>query len=371
MADFDNDGDLDLVVNNLGSAAGLYRNDAAAPRVAVRLNGLAPNTQGIGAKIKLLNGAIPMQSQEVISGGRYMAGSDPMLVFAAGNLTNSMTIDVAWRSGRRSMVPNVKANRIYEIAEAEAQTTSNLEPRTSNLEQSPLFKDVSDLIGHTHHEEPFDDFERQPLLPRKLSQLGPGVCWFDLDGDGHDDLIIGSGKGGQLAVYYNDGHGGFRRTVAPPVNAPVTRDQTGLLAFRKANGKAVILAGSANYEDGLSVGSSVRQYDLANQRIDDSLPAQQSSTGPLALAEVDGDGGLDLFVGGRVIPGHYPEAASSRIYRYDGEKFRLDPESSRLLENNPMRTIVHRITELISRRKKTLAFEGGAGSIVMALHRYI
>src|SRR5258706_10724656 len=114
MADLDGDGDLDFVVNNLGAAVGVYRNDSNAPRVAVRLQGLAPNTQGIGAKIKLLNGAVPMQTAEVISGGRYLSGSDPERVFAAGK-SQSMTIEVTWRNGTRSIIHNAKPNRLYEI----------------------------------------------------------------------------------------------------------------------------------------------------------------------------------------------------------------------------------------------------------------
>src|SRR5437764_14188931 len=120
LADLDNDGDLDVVVNNLNGAAGLYRNESNAPRVAVRLKGQAPNTQGIGARIWLYGGAVPMQSQEMICGGRYLSGDDPMRVFAAGSLTNAMRIEVRWRNGKRSAVNGVKANRIYEIIEAGA-----------------------------------------------------------------------------------------------------------------------------------------------------------------------------------------------------------------------------------------------------------
>src|SRR5439155_5711524 len=125
LGDFDDDGDLDLVVNNLGKAAGIYRNETAAPRVAVRLKGLPPNAQGIGAKIKLLKGAVPVQSQEVICGGRYMAGADPLLVFAAGKAQGGMTIEVKWRGGQPSVVNGVEANRIYEIEEAGAEPASS------------------------------------------------------------------------------------------------------------------------------------------------------------------------------------------------------------------------------------------------------
>ena len=118
FGDFDGDGDMDFVVNNLNGACGVYRNDSIAARVAVRLKGLAPNTQGIGAKIKLFGGAVPMQSQEVVCGGRYLAGSDPLLVFAAGQTKGRMTIEVKWRSGKVSAISDVKPNRIYEIDES-------------------------------------------------------------------------------------------------------------------------------------------------------------------------------------------------------------------------------------------------------------
>jgi hypothetical protein len=120
VADLDGDGDLDVVINCANAAPLIYRNDSSAPRVAVRLKGLLPNTQGIGAKVKLLGGAVPMQSQEMICGGRYLSGDQPMRVFAAGSLNQEMQIEVTWRSGRRTVVGGVKGNRLYEVEEPEA-----------------------------------------------------------------------------------------------------------------------------------------------------------------------------------------------------------------------------------------------------------
>ncbi len=208
LADLDNDGDMDVIVNNLNDGAGLYRNNSPAPRIAVRLRGLAANTRGIGARIRVTGGPVT-QSQEMTCGGRYLSCDDTMRVFAAGNVTNRLRIEVVWRSGKRSVVAEARPNCLYEIDEAGASPSPLPVPSPA---VTPVFEDVSALLGHTHQEERFDDFERQPTLPRRLSRAGPGVCWWDVGGTGHEDLIIGSGKGGQLAMFQNDGHGGFMRS---------------------------------------------------------------------------------------------------------------------------------------------------------------
>jgi hypothetical protein len=310
-ADLDDDGDLDLVANQLHGPALLYRNDCPASRVAVRLRGAPPNTQGIGARIRVLGGPVP-QSQEIIAGGHYLSGSEPGRVFAAGLPANRLTLEVRWRSGNHTVMENVVPNHLYEVDETGATKDSTPIPPPA---PRPLFSEVSSLLRHAHHEDVFDDFARQPLLPNRLSQLGPGVCWSDVDGDGWDDLVLGSGKGGRLGVFRNTGQGRFESLSSAPFDQPVARDQTAIVSLSRPSGASAILVGSANYEDGLTNGPVVRIYDPASRTIDDSLPGQVSSTGPLALADYDGDGQLDLFVGGRVVPGRYPEAATSLLLR--------------------------------------------------------
>src|SRR6185503_886468 len=151
---------------------------------------------------------------------------------------------------------NVEANRVYEINETGAVARMPLAPATaasrSGSTNIPMFKDVSAQIAHVHTQESYDDFARQPLLPNKLSTRGPGVSWFDVDADGWDDLIVAGGKGGKMAVYQNDGRGGFSRLAGPSFDQILTRDQTAVLGWRKADGMAILIIGSSNYEDGLT-----------------------------------------------------------------------------------------------------------------------
>jgi len=129
-ADLDNDGDLDVITNDLNDEAGVYQNVGARPRVAVRLRGAGANTRGIGSKIWLYGGAVPVQSQEVICGGRYLSCDDAMRVFATGTDTNRMRIEVRWRSGKRSVVEGVRANREYEIDETKANEIPEEKPKS-------------------------------------------------------------------------------------------------------------------------------------------------------------------------------------------------------------------------------------------------
>jgi hypothetical protein len=330
LADLDNDGDQDVVVNHLNDSAGIYRNETIAPRVAVRLKGKAPNTRGIGAKIKFLGGPVP-QSQEIISGGRYLSSDDPIRMFAAGKPAGDFRIEVTWRNGLVSLVKDVQPNRLYEIDEASARLVPNAESTTETNGKATLFTDVSRLIQHTHDDAWFDDFARQPLLNRKLSQSGPGVSWADIDADGWEDLIIGGGAGGQMAVYRNNRQGGFTKSEAAILKETLGRDQTTILGWRKTNGTTVLLAGTSNYEAEQPGGRCVREFDLSQAAVGGEFPGWEISVGPLAMADLDGNGELDLFVGGRVEPRRYPDPPSSLMFRGAGDRFSIDEENCRRL----------------------------------------
>ncbi|HTH45883.1 MAG TPA: VCBS repeat-containing protein [Candidatus Limnocylindria bacterium] len=327
-ADLDGDGDLDVVLNCLEGPPLIYRNDTIAPRVAVRLKGRSPNTAGIGAKITLTGGPVT-QTQEVIGGGPYLSCSDPMRVFAAGRGEN-LTLEVTWRSGRRSVVRGVQANSLYEVDEAAAESGGGGAGRVE-ARPGPLFTDATAKLAHTHLDEAFDDFGQQPLLHRRLSTLGPQTLVADVNGDGHDDLVIGGARSGQIAVKLGDGTGGFADLELPGGTLP--DDVIGLAWLPGAPGHGSLLAALASYESGDTNQPSVLRWDFVGGKPQAAppLPALGGSPAALALGDVDGDGHADLFVGGRVTPRRWPEPPVSQLFRNESGQFVVDAANTRAL----------------------------------------
>ena len=329
LADLDNDGDLDVVTNNYETTAGVYRNQTSGPRVAVRLKGLTPNTQGIGAKVILTGGPV-VQSKEVSGGGLYLSSSEPLVVFAAAKNNEPMILKVIWRNGKQSIIDTVKSNRIYEIDES----FSEFYTPPAKKEIIPYFEEISIQISHVHHERPFDDFYFQPLLPKRLSQLGPGLSWYDIDQDNDDDLIITSGRDGQLAIYRNDSKGDMDKFRNMNLENKVEQDQTTAIAFNTTYNNVSLLIGTSNYENTPQSPSAITySYKNGHLREMEKLPAELSTTGPLVLSDYDNDGDLDLFIGGRLIPGRYPASASSQLYYNRDGKFERDVLNSEKLKN--------------------------------------
>ncbi len=313
LADLDGDGDLDVVVGRLDGTPMVYRNETVAPRVAVRLRGTGSNRDGIGAVVKVFAASLPVQMREMMAGGNYLSSSEPLLSFATGR-DSVFRIEVRWRDGTRSVIEQARPNRLYEIDQRGAVPFTNAAAPAAE----PLFTDATALLGgHTHHQPFFDDYSRQPLLPNKFSQLGPGLSWIDVDGDGREDLVVADGKGGALTILKN-GAGGF----AASHSAGALAGDLGTVLPVMQGGHTTLIASQSNYatlspSEALSI-PGVIAFAANAGRIGTSTPvvAPDSATmGTMALGDVDGDGILDLFVGARVRPGGWPLPARSHLYR--------------------------------------------------------
>ena len=323
LADFDLDGDLDLVVTRLNAAAVIHRNEATAPRVAVRPVGIGGNRLGIGATVTVRGAAAVTQSREVTAGGYYLSGSEAQLVFAAPP-DSTFTLEVRWPDGRVTTVPAARANRLYEVRQAAARASVPAPADTIG----PLFEDATARLGgHAHDETPFDDFRRQPLLPTRLSQLGPGLAWLDVDADGDDDLVVGAGRGGALTLLRNDG-ASFRSS---PLTDVVVGDLTAIVPVPDGRGGVRLAVGQSSYEapsaESALAMPRVLGVPLTGGRdvVTTLVPGDTASIGAVAAGDVDGDGWLDLFVAPRVIAGLWPAPAPSMLWR-GGPDGRFTPD---------------------------------------------
>ncbi|WP_340105936.1 FG-GAP-like repeat-containing protein [Rhodohalobacter sp. 8-1] len=327
VADFDQDGDLDVVLNRLNDTATVFENRSDAPRIAIRLVSSPENRSIIGSTLKLTGGPVT-QKKQITAGGDYLSGSEEMIAFAADLFNPDHKLMINWPNGKRTSIDSLRANRIYEIQDP--QTVETEYPSTSPMES--LFQDISASIDHTHQESSFDDFQIQPLLPYHLSRLGPGLSWIDYDRDGDDDLFIAAGRGQPIGIYQNDGSGNFEPVTLGNISRQAPGDQTMVLGWEAAGGTQ-LMVGSANYEQGSEQVPSAYGYTIeGEQTLADGLEGVYSTTGPMAAADYDADGDLDLFVGGRFIPGRYPQNANSRMFTNNDGSFQLDKENSKVLE---------------------------------------
>lgn len=333
-ADLDNDGDLDLVINRMNDEAALFNNIGDADRLAIRLVGSQPNSQAIGAKLRLIGGEIEKQYKEISSGGDYLSGSDPLVVFAANKENKNQVLNITWPDGSLSTIDSLKSNRIYEIYEDSTKKKLPKMASDKNRSIQTLFEDKTTSLSHIHHENQFEDFSIQPLLPYRLSQMGPGISWIDIIGDDSEELLIGSGRNGKMGVYKVEDNSDFSSIDIGRLGSISPGDQTSIVGWKTQNLTHIIL-GVANYEIGRKDVPSAIHFKFQEGTLIETnpLPANLSSTGPIAVADYTGDGKIDVFIGGRFIPGQYPRDASSKLYRNDNGNLIQDPDNNKLLND--------------------------------------
>ncbi|MEK6247125.1 MAG: CRTAC1 family protein, partial [Planctomycetales bacterium] len=212
--------------------------------------------------------------------------------------------------------------RFYTITEQAGPSTP------APPEAKPLFAQVDHFSTIPHEEKPFDDFQSQPLLPWKLSQLGPGIAVGDIDGDGDDDLVSSGAAGQETQIHVNDGAGRFSPNPSQAVSAHASGEDMAPLLFDAdgdgdldlyvASGGVEYVAGAEVLRDRLYLNNGQGVFEKAAL---DALPNVHDSSSVATAADFDGDGDLDLFVGGRVVPGQYPLPATSRLLRNQGGVF--------------------------------------------------
>jgi hypothetical protein len=328
--DLDNDGDLDLVINNLDGVATIYRNNTAETTrqhyIRIKLKGSGGNTYGIGAKV-YVESASTSQFQEQYPNRGYQSSVDPIMHIGLGEDSVIKTIKVEWPGGNTSLIKDVKADSLIVIRQSEGPINQGIIDNKGEKERQTLFQDVtaSSGINFVHHPSRFIDFNAYPLLPYQISKIGPCLAKADVNGDGLEDLFIGS-SAGQASVLYLQTHAGKfllskkqpwaadpQITVADAVFFDADRD--GDMDLYLVSGGADYASDSKNYQDRFYENDGKGNFSQVN-----ALPDETVSGSCARVADIDKDGLPDLFVGGKLIPGHYPLAAESFVLKNKSTK---------------------------------------------------
>ncbi|MFS4466497.1 VCBS repeat-containing protein [Maribacter sp. 2210JD10-5] len=324
-ADFDNDGDLDLAVNNINDKAFIYRNNVVEENpntthyLQLVLEAQKPNRQAIGAKVMLetSQGTLGYEHQRTRG---YMSSIGSVINFGLGQDALIGKVDVLWPDGSRQSVQNVRSNQRLVIAK-----DTKVEPRSdkpTTLEPQGLFFSPKIAgLGYRHVESRFNDFDHHILLPHKLSESGPAIAVGDVDKDGLDDFYIGGSDGtpGQLFLQEKNGNFSSRQIDFEPAY----EDQGCLLFDVDSDGDLDLYLVSGSVERGKnSRFYSDRLYINKGNRLFEKSPLEfPRENGTCAVAaDFDRDGDLDIFVGGASRPDEYPLPAACRLLRNDSQK---------------------------------------------------
>lgn len=324
--DLDNDGDLDVITNNIDAPAFVYENKATGNFLKIKVQGPDKNKFGIGAKAIIYHNGKKQMVENTVTRG-FISSVEHGLFFGLGKDVKVEKVEVIWPNGTMNSYANVDANTTLTASYTDAKSTGNQSANNVNTLVSKI--ETKNLgLDYKHLENEFNEFTEEILLPHNVSQNGPFSASADVNGDGFDDLFIGGAVGQSGTLYFQDANGKFEKSESQPWRNDALSEDLGSLFLDVdgdndvdlyvASGGSEYKIGNVHLKDRLYINDGSGNFSLDNN----ALPNIRQSTQVVEASDIDADGDMDLFVGSRLIPGAYTFPATSYLLINEKGKFK-------------------------------------------------